>query len=297
MPTGEPGKTTGLVPWFGAKRTLGPTIVRHLGPHRAYWELFCGSMAVLLAKDPATMETVNDLHADLVNLARVIRDEDLARRLDWKLRRTLVAEALFRESQAVIRGAAAPPEPSVDRAYHYFVASWFGFSGVAGTQQHKTAYARRYSSKGGNAGVRFLNAVESLPWWVERLRTVVIEQTCGITLAEKIEDRAGTVIYADPPYLVKGAKYAHDFGPADHERLAAALGRFKETRVVVSYYAHPDLARLYPGWTVVDVATAKALVLSGQRTPGRVEAPEVLLINGPADPDPCMYRDAVKGDA
>jgi len=63
-----------LVPWFGSKRRLAPEIVRELGPHAAYWEPFCGSLAVLLAKPPCPMETVNDLHADLVNLANAIAD-------------------------------------------------------------------------------------------------------------------------------------------------------------------------------------------------------------------------------
>jgi DNA adenine methylase len=298
MPTGSPGETTGLVPWFGAKRTLGPIIVRHLGPHRAYWELFCGSCAVLFAKDQATMETVNDLHGDLINLARVIRDEELAPRLYWRLRRTLPAEKLFREAQAIIRTDPPPAEPSVDRAGHYLYASWIGLSGVAGTPNKNTSFARRFSSKGGNVAVRFLNAVESLPWWHERLRGVTVLNGCGLELAEKIEDREGTVIYADPPYLVKGAKYVHDFTPADHERLAAALCRLKATRVVVSYYAHPELERLYPGWTVVNIATAKALVLCGHRPEGRVEAPEVLLINGPADPAaaPASMFDQVEGE-
>ena len=109
---------------------------------------------------------------------------------------------------------------------------------------------------------------------------VAILRSCGIDLCEKIEDRAGTVIYADPPYLVKGAKYLHDFVDADHERLAQALCRFKQTRVAVSYYEHPRLAELYPGWHKMACPTAKALVNSGMRDGnGRTEAPEVLLVN------------------
>lgn len=45
---------TAIAPWFGSKRTLAPRIVAELGSHRAYWEPFCGSMAVLLAKPAAT---------------------------------------------------------------------------------------------------------------------------------------------------------------------------------------------------------------------------------------------------
>lgn len=276
---------TALAPWFGGKRTLAADIVAALGPHRCYWEPFCGSMAVLLNKPPANMETVNDLHGDLVNLARVVQDEDLSGRLYWRLRRTITADSLFRESLSAVRSGPAPAEPSVDRAYHYFVVSWMGMGGVAGTPHHSTGFARRFSSKGGAPGPRFVGAVESLPWWHERLRPVVILSTDGLELCERVEDRVGTVIYADPPYLVKGAKYVHDFRPEHHNRLAAALCRFKHTRVVVSYYRHPDLARLYPGWKVVDVTVAKAMVNTGERTEGRTDAPEVLLINQ-QDPEP-----------
>ena len=70
-------KIKALAPWFGSKRNLAPEIVRELGKHRKYDEPFCGSAAVLLAKEPATCETVNDLHGDLINLARVVKDETL----------------------------------------------------------------------------------------------------------------------------------------------------------------------------------------------------------------------------
>jgi DNA adenine methylase len=100
----------------------------------------------------------------------------------------------------------------------------------------------------------------------------------------KIEDAARSVIYIDPPYLKKGAKHVHDFEWLDHRRLAKLLARFQKTRVVVSYYEHPDLAALYPGWTKREVYTTKAMTSQGQRdTTGKAEqAPEVLLINGPS---------------
>lgn len=115
------------------------------------------------------------------------------------------------------------------------------------------------------------------------MREVSILSMDAFELVERIEDAAGVVIYVDPPYLVKGAKYLHDFKASDHQRLATALGRFTKTRVVVSYYAHPDLEGLYPGWTVRNCSMTKSLVSAGMRDKrGVVEAPEVLLINGPS---------------
>jgi DNA adenine methylase len=111
---------------------------------------------------------------------------------------------------------------------------------------------------------------------------VTIMSRCGIELCEKIEDAEGTVIYADPPYLMKGAKYVHDFATADHKRLADVLRRFKRTRVVVSYYDDPKLDGLYPDWHKVDCTRTKTLVNAGMRDHvGKTVAPEVLLINEP----------------
>ncbi|KKK94504.1 hypothetical protein LCGC14_2682220 [marine sediment metagenome] len=46
-------KIKAIAPWFGGKRNLAPKIVDALGDHRVYWEPFCGSMAVLMAKPPS----------------------------------------------------------------------------------------------------------------------------------------------------------------------------------------------------------------------------------------------------
>lgn len=277
---------TALAPWFGGKRTLAPRIVAELGPHRTYWEPFCGSLAVLLAKPRCSTETVNDLHRDLINLARVIRHQDLGPKLYRRLRRVLVCQTLLEEARGDLHGSDldADPLPNVDRAEAFFVNSWLSMSGTAGTHEAfgtRRGIARRFSSLGGAPGIRFAAAVRSIPAWRNRMSQVMILNDDGLTLCEKIEDRSGTVIYADPPYLVKGGSYLHDFDSEDHARLAEVLRRFRRTRVVVSYYAHERLADLYPGWTAIACPVVKALVNQGRRDQsGRVEAPEVLLVNG-----------------
>lgn len=280
-------KIRAIAPWFGGKRTLAPTIVQELGKHRAYWEPFCGSMAVLLAKEPSSMETVNDLHGELINLARALKGEETSDRVYSATQRTLLHEQLMSEAAERVKqrgGVAACEDPDVDRAIDYFTCSWMGKGGVAGSKSYRMGVCARYTKNGGHGARRFVSAVESIPAWHERLRAVTILHRDGIELCEKIEDGAGVVIYADPPYLAKGAEYLHDFDWLAHRRLAAVLGRFTKTRVVVSYYDHPDLAALYPGWTKVGCSMTRAMASQGQRGErGRSEvAPEVLLINGPS---------------
>jgi DNA adenine methylase len=274
---------TALAPWFGGKRNLAATIVEEIGPHAAYWEPFCGSMAVLLAKPEATMETVNDLHADLINLARVIKVEALAIELYGRLARTLACKVLMDEAAARLaerKNGAAADEPDIDRAEDYFLTSWLGRNGVSGTISYNQGYSRRFTKNGGHAATRWIGAVESIPWWHERLRAVSVLSECGISILDRIEDADGVAIYLDPPYLVKGARYVHDFEEADHLRLAAALRRFRRTRCVVSYYDDSRLAELYPTWRRVEIEVTKSLVNQGMRDQvGATKVTEVLLIN------------------
>jgi DNA adenine methylase len=302
----DPMPIKALAPWFGGKRTLAPRIIRELGEHRAYWEPFAGGVSVILQKTITSFETINDLFGEIVNLARVVADESSAVELFARMNRTLMHETLFHEAAQRWRDRGITPagtEPDVDRAADYMLCCWFGRNGVAGTSSYNQGFCVRYTKNGGHAAKRFQSAVESIPAWFDRLRNVTILDRDGIDLCERIEDAPGVVIYADPPYLAKGAKYIHDFDWLAHRRLAKALNKFTSTRVVVSYYEHRDLEAMYPPdrWTKVDCTMTKALVNQGMRDANgeSAKAPEVLLINGPsftAVKPPLLRRERRVGD-
>jgi DNA adenine methylase len=275
-------KVTAIAPWFGGKRNLAPKIIELLGPHRAYWEPFCGSCAVLLAKEPSSMETVNDLHGDLINLARVLQNEETALELYGRLNRTLMCEDLFLSAaqRCKDRGYHEPAgEPDCARAYDFFLASWLGRNGCSGILSYNWTYCVRYTSNGGQSAKRWQSAIESVPAWYRRLQNVTILNRNGFEILERIEDKPGTVIYCDPPYLEKNAKYIHDFRNEDHERLAGLLRHFQKTRVVLSYYEHPRLQELYPNWTMRKIEVAKATAHQNKLGTNKTRAVEVLLVN------------------
>lgn len=277
---------TALAPWFGGKRNLAPRIVELLGPHRVYWELGCGSMAVLLAKPAAAMETAVDLHGDLVNLAEVVRDSALGPQLYRRLRRTLTCEAFFDEADQFMRVVEeetlpAKPGAKLERAYQYFVCSWMGRNGTAGLlATHKGPYCARYTAKGGHAATRWGSAIRSIPAWRQRLRRVTILQRDLFEILPRIEDAPETSIYVDPPYVKKGAKYLHDFTPADHTRLARELKRFRHARVVLSYYEHPRVRELYAGRSIEAIDVSKAMGNQGRRGESDARATELLITLG-----------------
>ncbi len=296
-------KVKALAPWFGGKRTLAPEIVKQLGAHRQYFEPFCGSMAVLFAKQRSQKETANDLHGDLVNLARVVQDRESAEQLYDRLARTLFSEGLLEEAKHILADdwaneLASDTPVGIDRAYWYFLASWMGRNGTAGTARQDYQIAVRWTQSGGSPTVRWRNAVDSLPQWHERLRNVVILRRDAFRILDRFEDADATAIYVDPPYVIDGKsrsgvksrgdsshtykfEFNHEatiFEQDDHERLRDVLNEYKQARIVVSYYDCPRVRELYDGWTFLDHARAKHLCNVGGRSAAK--APEVLIVNG-----------------
>lgn len=310
MPPEPEMKIKAIAPWFGGKRTLAPAIVAELGKHTQYFEPFCGSMAVLFAKEQSQKETVNDLHGDLNNLARVVQNTMYAEMLYGRLERTLFAEGLLDDARIQLDkplcdGLSPFEEDSsrVDRAYWYFLASWMGRNGTAGTERLDYQISVRWTKSGGSPTVRFSNAVDSLPAWHRRLKNVVILRRDSFKILDRFEDVAGTVIYADPPYADEtrangdprnggGGRYLHEFehssaggmfgGTDDHERLAEILRGYRHARIIVSYYDCPRVRELYKGWTFIEKTMQKNLHAQNGRGARPKEAPEVLIINGPS---------------
>lgn len=301
-------KVKAIAPWFGGKRTLAPEIVKQLGEHTQYFEPFCGSMAVLFAKEPSQKETVNDLHGDLINLAHVIRERDTAEVLYDRLARTPFCEDFLPEAREHLERSDQDP---VDQAYWYFLACWMGRNGTAGTARRDYQLAVRWSKNGGSPTVCWRNAVDSLPAWHQRLQRVVILRRDAFRIVDRFEDCPATAMYVDPPYVIDGQSrsgvkskndrshtYQHEFsngnGQAglfeteqdDHERLTHILRSYEHARVVVSYYDCEKVRQLYDGWTFVEHTRAKNLHNSpGGRQPRNYvvkEAPEILIINGPS---------------
>lgn len=95
-------------------------------------------------------------------------------------------------------------------------------------------------------------------WWLEYLANA---------RARYLHGRA--LIYCDPPYLhserSSRKRYRHEFTEAEHERLAAALGRLADAGVAVIVSGYPSALydRLYAGWNTREF---QAMTHGGVRT-------------------------------
>lgn len=306
-------KVKAIVPYFGGKRTLAPTIVDLLGKHTQYFEPFCGSMAVLFAKKPSQKETVNDLNGDLINLARVLQDLDSAEILYNRLQSVLFCEEILKdanenlqnESNKLMEYGGTIYQQHINRAYWYFISSWMMRNGVAGTQRMEYQIAVRWTKGGGSPTVRFRNVVESIPPWHQRFQNVVILQRNAFQILDRFEDCEATAIYCDPPYYSEsrsgfgkrgvGSKYIHEFEHGEspkkkkagglfdeekkvdqHELLRDILSGYKKARIVISYYDCPKVRDLYSGsrWKFHEHTRHKHLNAAAGRGNRPKEAPE-----------------------
>ncbi len=127
---------------------------------------------------------------------------------------------------------------------------------------------------------------------------MVILNRDAFDIIPRFDDAPHVAIYADPPYPAEsrgGGKgpgghsgtYRHEFSHDslfgdDHKRLAEMLRGFKTARVVVSSYDCPRVRELYDGWRFIDCSRMKNLHQQNGRGVRSKEAPEVLIVNGPA---------------
>lgn len=103
----------------GAKNRLAEWIISFIPEHRVYLELFFGSGAVFFNKDPAKIETLNDLDGEVYNLFKVIRDrpEEFAKSLEMTPYSREEYENAYKKVSA---------ETELERARKFMVRCWLG---------------------------------------------------------------------------------------------------------------------------------------------------------------------------
>jgi DNA adenine methylase len=231
------------IPYFGGKTTLAPLIAALLPAHRHYVEPYCGSLAVLLAKTPSTMETVNDLDEKLVTFWRVLRErpEELVR-----------AAALTPHSRREYdRSVALDATDELELARQVWTKLSQGRSG----RLRRTGW-RHYVDPGATSvGMpAYLDGyVDRMAPAVERLHGVSLECRPALDIIERYGVCDEVLLYVDPPYL--GTTRANDNAyrcemrtEADHRELAEALRAARGAVVLSGYGSDLYDLQLYPDW-------------------------------------------------
>jgi DNA adenine methylase len=259
--------------YFGGKTAIAERIAALLPPHEHYIEPFGGSLAVLLAKRPGRIETVNDLNGDLMTFWRVLRDRPS------ELEHVCT---LTPHSRAEASAAAKPDPDDLERARRVWVLLTQGRGGHLGC----SSGWRYYQDPRGGHGRSMVDYLDSyldrLAPAAARLRRVSLECRPALEVIKAYGQHEGCLIFADPPYLKSvrtwsnGAGYGHEMASEDeHRELAEALSGCTAA-VVLAGYRSPLYEELYAGWHQEEIAAS-----AGNGKPGDRARTEVLWSNRP----------------
>jgi DNA adenine methylase len=234
------GRSGPVLRYPGSKWNMAEQIAASFPAHACYLEPFGGSLAVLLAKGRAEVETANDLDGDVMNFFRVLRDQ-----ADHLVR----AVALTPWHRDEWRACVAEPRVGerVEDARRFLVRSWQGHGGKANVA---TGWAHTTVSQGESPASRTWG--RDLPGrllaTVERLQGVQFESAPALDLLAK-HARPDVLIYADPPYPLSTRSrrlYKHELTDDDQDAHPGP--------VVLSGYACPLYDDRLQGWQREEIA-------------------------------------------
>lgn len=230
--------------YFGGKATLADRIIAVLPEHRHYVEPFAGSLAVLLAKPPTAMETVNDLDGHIMTFWRVLRDhpKDLAR-------------ACYLTPHSRAEHLAAYDLEDLDDEIEVARRIWVRLTQGRGGTLRRTGW-RHFQNPGTRSSTSMPDYLEAyvarMAPAVDRLRLVSLECRPAIEVVSSYGRHPEVCLYVDPPYLGStrsvSSRYHTEMASADeHRELAAELHRCAAA-VVISGYPSRLYDDLYPEW-------------------------------------------------
>jgi len=220
-----------LFPWIGGKRKLATEILPLFPDHKCYVEVFCGGAALFFMKDKSSVEVINDINGDLVNLYRVVQHhfEEFYNQFKWVL--------ASREHFARLQQTPAHVLTDIQRAARFLYLQKLAFGGKVEGQAFGTATTAR-------ARFNLLSLENDLQDAHMRLNGVTIENLPWDKIITRY-DRPHTLFYLDPPYW-QTEGYGVDF-PFEHYEKMAEFIRTIKGKMVISINDHPDIRKLFKG--------------------------------------------------
>jgi DNA adenine methylase len=219
---------------------LADWILEHIPPHKHWVEVYGGSLAVTLAKDPeGVSEVVNDKYQQLQTFWRVLKQPELFERFRRIIEATPFSKPDWQAAMEINRRTPQPgstPEQQVEQAVAFFIAC--RQSRAANFKDFATLSRNRTRRNMNEQASAWLTAIEGLPEVHARLQRIVIRNDDALDVIRS-EDGPSTAIYLDPPYVhdsrvVKDA-YAYEMSREDHEQLLETLGSIKGKFILSGY--------------------------------------------------------------
>lgn len=202
-----------ILKYPGAKNKIANWICEYIPLHDVYVEPYAGSLAVLFNKEPCHIETVNDLHDEVVNYFRVLRDNglELERRIE-----------LTPYSRTEYEKAYEKADNDIEKARRFCVRCWMAFG--CGNL-YRSGFRSGQQTSSPNPAKAWAKLPKVMEIASERLKRVQIECLPALELINRY-DTEDVFMYIDPPYLHgtrKNYLYKYEMEDCEHEELLKAL--------------------------------------------------------------------------
>ena len=228
----------------GSKLGLAEWIIQHfpIGYEKmVYLEPFAGSAAVFFNKRPGTVETINDLDSNIVNLFCVLRETPEA------LKRKLELTPYSREEY---QKAAEPCDETIEKARRFIVRTTqaIGATYDSGWRNHK-------QMKIGGTAFKWGEITDTLEAASKRLlgdptHLVQIEHMDALRLIARY-DNPDVLMYIDPPYVrstrKSGRMYRHEMDDSGQMEMLRLISKNK-AKIILSGYPSQLYDDHLPGW-------------------------------------------------
>ena len=235
-----------IIRYPGSKWSIADWIISHFPEgyeKMVYLEPFCGSGAVFFNKRPSTVDTINDMDSNIVNLFRVLRERP------EELRRMLELTPYSREEYD---RSFEPCDDPVEKARRFVVRTT---QAIGAKTAERCGWRNHKQMRIGGTACKWGGISDTIDTACARLRgdtkhIVQIEHMDALALIQRYNS-PDDLIYIDPPYVrstrKSGRLYAHEMSDEQHRNLLRIITGSR-AKIVISGYDCDLYDAALSGW-------------------------------------------------
>lgn len=231
-----------ILKYPGGKTRIAPWICSYIPEHEVYVEPYFGGGAVFFNKQPAKIETINDINSDVYNYFMVLREypEELIR----KLQLTPFSREEYEKAYIINE-----QDDKIELARKFAVKCWMGFGC---SNLYKNGFRSSQQSRSPETTKDWNSLGERIIAANKRLKHAQIEHLPATELIKRYGTK-DVFMYLDPPYLFGTRKkylYKHEMTDEEHVDLLELVVKHPG-RFLISTYDNEIYEFYLKGWKKV----------------------------------------------
>ncbi len=275
-----------IMKYPGSKAQMLQYIYELIPPHKCWVDVFGGSAVVTLNKKSSKVEIYNDIDDTLVNLMRILADENKFNEFEKRIKYLPYAFTEFNKYKEKYKNNDYTDD--VDKA----ITRWYlGNTSLKGIPR---AFQRNNNT---NVALTYANKKNSLIYIHNRFKTIIIDNLDYAKLI-KIYDGKDTFFYCDPPYVMEtrtGKIYNNEMTDADHIQFLETITKI-EGKAIISGY-NSDLYNNYlSNWNKREIEVNASMSMKKLPDRNTTKAIECLWYNYEHNTNFIQYKELKKED-